>query len=226
MSQEHTRKIDEVNEYLQRQSIDNNSHEDDCLKPVVRSSSINDARKLQQLTTMISSQSFIATNGSSSSNDSATNISNKKSPNSSSSSGRRPLVRSSTENFINSLERANSSTPFGSILAPLAPISKLDEEEQITTATTTVEDKNDQKEVTVKTDLDRVLEKKNTIKKRSKNEIGKHLYSLDFLLSRANCESSKQMPLNWRELNELHPNVCFSGKVEFMYNSWCRSKQF
>ena len=146
-------------------------------------------------------------------------------------------MRSSTENFINSLERANSSTPFGSILAPLAPISKLDEEEQITDypiATTVVEHKNDQKEVAVKTDLDRLKEekseenqeKKNTIKKRSKNEIGKHLYSLDFLLSRANCQSSKQMPSNWRQLNELHPNVCFAGKVEFTYNSWCRSKQF
>ena len=187
---------------------------------------------------MISSQSFIATNCSSSSNDSATNISNKKSPSSSSSSGRRPLVRSSTENFINSLERANSSTPFGSILAPLAPISKLDEEEQVTeepikTVTTAVEHKNDQKEVTVKTDLDRVQErkseeqqeKKNATKKKGKSEKGRNLYSLDFLLSRANCESSKQMPSNWRQLNELYPNICFAGKVKFIYNSWCRSKQ-
>lgn len=141
---------------------------------------------------------------------------------------RRPLARSSTENFISSL--AQSSAPFGSILAP---ITVNDEEEE---SEAFCENGRDGEQLAtpamLTTDLDVVARNRDQEKHEySEKNVddsasSKRVYSLDFLLSRADVQNSKTMPENWRQLSALYPNVCFSGKVDFFYNAMCRPRPF
>ena len=132
---------------------------------------------------------------------------------------RRPLMRSSTENFISSL--ANSSAPFGSILAPLSIHDRLDEEDELKykEKATTTRNNIDTLIMSPKSDLDIIAKRRDRLANSQQgngNKVSssnKHVYSLDFLLSRAEVENSKTMPTNWRDLSFLYPNICFSGKV-------------
>lgn len=44
----------------------------------------------------------------------------------------------------------------------------------------------------------------------------KNRYTVDFLLQRADTAISKKQPANWKELSEIYPMVCFSGKVIYI----------
>lgn len=136
---------------------------------------------------------------------------------------RKPLMRSSTENFISSLARANLSAPFSSILVPLTIHDRLDEEDDHETTSNAKPSKtlaNHTLSATAsRNDLDIIAKRQDRLSSTASQQLKpvssqKHVYSLDFLLSRAEVESAKKMPNNWRELSSLYPNICFSGKVK------------
>ena len=99
------------------------------------------------------------------------------------------LTRSSTENIISSMQAIESTAPFSVLL----PTSQL-------------------KENLSKKCMQPIIEGDDCDDESGKPK-RKHQYSIDFLLLRADVPSSKQLPSNWKELNEKYPLVCFCGKV-------------
>lgn len=133
-------------------------------------------------------------------------------------SSRRPLIRSSTENSISCLANVNNSAPFGSHLVPLTIHDKLDEENDefahIDEKTNSTLSSASFSSMEIN-DLDRMANKRDQAGSSQQNTPSskKYVYSLDFLLSRAEADSSRTMPSNWKELSAMYPNICFSGKV-------------
>lgn len=135
-----------------------------------------------------------------------------------SSVSRRPLIRSSTENSISCLVNVNNSAPFCSHLVPLTIHDKLNEE---TDEFAHVDEKTNSTLSSASfssieiNDLDKMANKRDQAGFSEQNTPSskKYVYSLDFLLSRAEADSSRTMPSNWKELSAMYPNICFSGKV-------------
>lgn len=114
------RKLDEINESLVNDEIESSTFNLN-----------NDNKIISSLSTSSTSSSLLA--GGNSNNN---NNSNRKSSSTTNALqkgaeqiGRRPLLRSSTENFISSLK--NQSSPFGSILAPLSDDHETTEESKL-----------------------------------------------------------------------------------------------
>jgi hypothetical protein len=185
----------------------------------------------QQTLSGSSTNSFLMSPSSSSSSSSSSSLS-LTTPNP---KLRKPLTRSSTENFISSLNETGSS-PFGSFLQPLTttttfkkPSREIREEE---------EDEEDEERDYENVAFERSRGVKNFDQSaarrvaasrettspvvvvgnsgggnRISNRNAKKVYNVEFLLARADVESSKKLPANWKELSALYPNICFCGKV-------------
>jgi hypothetical protein len=74
------------------------------------------------------------------------------------------------------------------------------------------EEDGDDDEEHLKSKIAKEKKKKEDLERRTSSS-EKRVYSLDFLLARAEVESSKKLPLNWKELSAAYPNICFCGKV-------------
>lgn len=134
-------------------------------------------------------------------------------------------MRSSTENFISCLEKNEALTPFGSILVPLTIHDEEENDEEIGNGY--VNEKLTKKNLINSdqmlssvgiTDLDKIVRRRDRFEPAGKLSqktfsTRKQNYSLDFLLSRAEVDNSKKIPINWKELGALYPEICFSGKV-------------
>ena len=104
------------------------------------------------------------------------------------------LTRSSTENIISSMQSAETTAPF-SVLLPTSQLKKEDLSKNL---------------------MQPIIEGDACDDEPGKPK-RKHQYSIDFLLLRADVPSSKQLPSNWKELNDKYPLVCFCGKVSNPY---------
>lgn len=122
------------------------------------------------------------------------------------------LTRSITENQISSLQESEttSSSPFTSILNPFTPKFNC----------TKSKSNNQIPEEEVVNDLYPQVVSGADLNKCDTEAETKKRYSIDFLLLRSDIPSSKNLPGNWKNLNEKFPSICFCGKVLSYFNPY------
>lgn len=114
------------------------------------------------------------------------------------------LTRSMTETQISSLQMSKTNSPF-SVLLPLTPKTQLSSPSKLSNSPLLEEV---DASIISATDINN-----NTINNTEPKKETKLRYSKDVLLLRSDVPSSKKLPTNWKDLNELFPSICFCGKV-------------
>jgi hypothetical protein len=119
---------------------------------------------------------------------------------------RRAITRSITDTQISKV-----STPFSSFPTPLSLNNSIKEED------------NDFDEDGGHETMPQFKSKSSLSASKSSHQIGtsskvkppppRRIYTMDFLLKRADAPASKRLPSNWKELNQKYPFICFCGKV-------------
>lgn len=121
------------------------------------------------------------------------------------------LTRSMTETQISSLQMSKTNSPF-SVLLPLTPKTQLSSPSKLSNSPLLEEV---DASIISATDINN-----NTINNTEPKKETKLRYSKDVLLLRSDVPSSKKLPTNWKDLNELFPSICFCGKVLSYFNPY------
>jgi hypothetical protein len=129
------------------------------------------------------------------------------------------LTRSKTENQISTIREKNVSNPFGSFLAPLSIKEVHDDDEDCDTMHKKADNQFSCSPLSSSSDSSSsstIFNKKSTSSGTSSRP--KYVYTVDFLLKRAESNQAKKMPHNWLQLNQKFSDICFCGKVISYFN--------